>query len=257
MRWTRILAFALFLGVFGVALVVQAPPTLVQRALGSSMPPVLALVAPDPAVAARGLAALGSAQSEARLTWRYDHFSFARLGPVYRVSLAGQGLTGKGRLLVTPIGRRLVLKDVRLTLTLPNVNDALREALFRPQGRADVTIDDLEVGLEPWQIDRLAGQARWEGARSELVPEIDFGAVEARLSAPEHNLIRAEIANRDGDVTLSGIVSLAMNEDLSVDLYLEPRPGTSDTLTHALGPIAVRENTGWRVRHTMATGGWD
>ena len=256
MRWSRIVALVLFLGVFGVALVLQAPPALVQRVLGSSMPPVLALVAPDPGAVAGGLAALGIAQSDARFVWRYDHFSFARLGPVYRVSFAGRGLTGKGRLAVMPIGRRVALADVRLTLSLPSVDHALREALFRPQGRAEVTIDRFEAGLDPWRIDALTGRARWEGARSERVPEVDFGAVEAQLSVPERNLIRAEIVNREGDVALSGEVSLAMNEGFSVDLYMESRSGPSDVLAHALGPLAARENTGWRLRHTIAAGDW-
>ena len=183
-------------------------------------------------------------------------FSFARLGPIYRVSLAGRGLTGKGLLAVMPIGRRVALADVRLTLSLPSVDNALREALFRPQGRAEVTIDRFEAGLDPWRIDALAGRARWDGARSERVPEVDFGAVEAQLSVPERNLIRADIVNREGDVALSGEVSLAMNEGFSVDLYMEPRSGASDVLAHALGPLAARENTGWRLRHTIAAGDW-
>ena len=256
MRWDRGLALLLFLVVFGVALVLQAPQALLERVVGARTPLAMALVVSDPDVIDRGLSWLGAAERRAQLAWRYDRFSFSRLGPVYRVRVAGQGFAGRGHLVVTPFDRRLLLSDVRLTLSLPSVDEALRETLIRPLGRVEIAMDRFEADLEPSRIDGPLGRVRWENARIESDAEIDIGTVEAQLSAPELNVIHAEIVNQDGDMALSGTVSLTVNEAVSVDLYLQPRPGITDTAPSVLRRFATPEPPGWRLRHTIATGDW-
>ncbi len=252
-RW--LLAVLLFLTVFGVALILQAPSALVQRVLGSGTPPVLALAASHSAASIEEVPVLKAAVDETHLAWRYERFSLAQLGPVYRVGLTGQGFTGKGRLAMTPFNR-LLLMDVRLAILLPEISKDLWQAMFRPLGRASVSIDHFEADLQPPRIDGLAAVVHWEGARTELAPEIDFGAVAVQLSAPEYNRIHAEITNHGGDVDLSGTVTLAMGEDITVDLYLEPRFGASEPWVHTLALLATREDAGWRLRHTVPLGHW-
>ena len=82
MRRMRLPAALLFLVVFTVALVVQAPAELAQRFLGTSTPPVLALLAPRSTEAAGEISWLGITDGETRLDWRYERFSLLSLGPV-------------------------------------------------------------------------------------------------------------------------------------------------------------------------------
>ena len=255
MRWSQLLALLLFLTVFGVALMLQAPSALVQRVLGSGTPPVLALTASHSAVNIEEIPVLRAAASEAHLAWRYERFSLAQLGPVYRVSLTGQGFTGKGRVAMTPFNR-LLLMDVRLAILLPEISRDLWQAMFRPLGRAFVSIGHFDTALQPPRIDGLAAVVHWESARTELAPEIDFGTVAAQFSAPEYNRIRAEITNHGGSVDVSGTVTLAVDEDITVDLYLEPRFGASESWVHTLALLATQEDAGWRLRQTIPLGHW-
>ena len=250
MRWSRLLALLLFLGVFGVALTLRAPSELVQRVLGSDTPPVLVLAMPRSVTDTEGIPGLEMVANEVRLAWRYERFSLSRLGPVYRVSLTGRGFSGEGRLAVTPFNR-LLLMDVRLAILASDVGEDLWQAMFRPLGRVLVSIDHFEAALHTGRIDGLAGMVHWEDARSELAPEIDLGTVRAQLSAPEHNRIHAGITNDGGSIALSGTATLTVDESLAVDLYLEPRLGTSESRVHALALPATRENMGWRLRHTI------
>ena len=256
MRRMRLSAALLFLVVFAVALVVQAPAELAQRVFGTSTPPVLALVAPRLTKAAGEIPSLGITQSETRFNWRYERFSFRRFGPIYRVSLAGQGFAGKGLLVMTPFSRRLLLMDVHLALFLPHLHEALRKATLGPLGRMSVTLDCVEADVQPWSIGRLAGRARWEGARSELVPGIEFGVIDAQLSTPEPGLIRAALTNRGGDLAISGALTLDSDGGVDVDLFLEPRSGTFDAWAPALEALATREGAGWRLRRMISTGSW-
>ena len=256
MRRMRLSAALLFLVVFAVALVVQAPAELAQRVFGTITPPVLALIAPRLTKAAGEIPSLGITQSETRFNWRYERFSFRRFGPIYQVGLAGRGFAGKGVLVMAPFSRCLLLTDVRVAISLAHLHGDLRQAAFEPLGRVSVTLDRFEADVRPWRIAMLAGQARWEGARSELVPGIEFGVVEAQLATPEPNVVRAGITNHGGDLALSGALTLGEDGSVDVDLLLEPRSGSPDVWTHGLEAFATRENAGWRLRRTITAGGW-
>ena len=256
MRRMRLPAALLFLAVFAAALVVQAPAELSQRFLGTSTPPVLALIAPRLTEAAGEIPSLGITEGETRLDWRYERFSFRRFGPVYRVGLAGRGFAGKGVLAMAPLSRRLLLTDVRLALSLAHLHGDLRQAAFEPLGRVSVTLDRFEADVRPWGTAMLAGQARWEGARSALVPGIELGVVEAQLSTPEPNVVRAGITNHGGDLAVSGTLTLGEDGNVDVDLFIEPRSGSPEAWTHALETFSTREGTGWRLQRTIITRGW-
>ena len=254
MRWRRLPALLLFLAVFAVAMVVQAPPELVRRALGTSTPPVLTIFAPQATAAAMESPVLGLADNDTELTWRYERFSLRPFGPVYRVHLAGQGYAGRGLVGMTALSNRLLVTDVRLNLALAHLHEAPRRATYEPLGRVLVTLDRIEADVQPWRIDGLAGRARWTGARSALVPEIELGVIDAELTAPEPGLIRAAITNREGDLAISGTLTLDAVGSLEVDLLLAPRSGAPDAWGHALGALATREDTGWRLRRTISAG---
>ena len=157
---------------------------------------------------------------------------------------------------MTPFSRRLLLMDVHLALFLPHLHEALRKATLGPLGRMSVTLDCVEADVQPWSIGRLAGRARWEGARSELVPGIEFGVIDAQLSTPEPGLIRAALTNRGGDLAISGALTLDSDGGVDVDLFLEPRSDTFDAWAPALEALATREGAGWRLRRMISTGSW-
>lgn len=256
MRRARLSAAFLFMVVFAVALVVQAPAEFAQRVFGTRTPPVLALVAPRLTDANGVIPSLGIAESGTRLDWRYEQFSFRHFGPVYRVGLAGRGISGKGVLFMTPLFRRVRLTDVRLGISLSHLHGDVRQAAFEPLGRVSVTLDLLDAHVRPWGIAMMAGEVRWEGARSELVPGIEFGVVDAQLSTLEPNLVRAAISNHGGDFAISGALTLGEEGSINADLYIEPRSGAPDVWAHGLEALATREDAGWRLRRTIIDGGW-
>ena len=252
MTWSQLSALSLFVVVFAVALVVKAPPEFARRIFGVATPPMLALIVPHPAIAAGGIPELGIAPGDVRMTWRYERFSFRRFGPVYRVGLAGRGFAGKGLAVLMLLPRRVLLEDVRLTVILPHLHETLRRAAFRPLGRVSVALDRFEADAQPWTIGALAGRARWEGARSELAPEIAFGVIDAQLSSPGTDRIRAGITNHGGDLALSGELTLDAGGSVDVDLLVVPRSGSAKTWAHALEALATREGAGWRLRRTLS-----
>ena len=217
---------------------------------------MLALLAPRSTEAAGEISWLGITDGETRLDWRYERFSLRRFGPIYRVGLAGRGFAGNGVLVMAPFSRRVLLTDVRLALSLAHLHGDLRQAAFEPLGRVSVTLDRFEADMRPWGIATLAGRARWEGARSELVPGIELGVVEAQLSTPEPNIVRAGITNHGGDLALSGELTLGEDGRVDVDLFIEPRSGSPEAWTHTLEAFTTPEGAGWRLRRTITAGGW-
>ena len=257
MRWNWLLALSFFLVAFAAALVLQAPAGLVRRVLGSAAPAALELVAPHSTVLAGEIPALRIGTHGMRIAWRCRSLSLSPLGPVYHVDVIGVGFTGEGRLALAPHHRRVLLTDAGLTFRSPNIG----KAVFQPLGRMfvaksiSVTIDRFDVDLRLRHVHKLTGLVRWDDARLDLVPGINLGAVEARLSAPGYDQVRLDVANSGGTVALSGTVAVSVNGDVKLDLLLESRPGSRNLPADVLALVATPEGRGWRFRQTMSLRG--
>lgn len=246
MRALVIVAAALVL--LAAAVVVFAPATLVVPYVARSAQRIVVLTAVEGTLW-QGRATLAAGSDRIPLRWTLRPWPL--LSGTAEIALApGDAAARNPRADLRASRDRIVASAVDVALPAGILPLAVAQLTpVKMQWQADGLLTARTPQLA-WQPGAWEGgvDLDWRNARLMLtgMAPVNLGDLSARMTANGDRLA-GSVDNRDGDLGISGSVSVGSRGGMAVSLLLTPRRGDDAELARVLGAIGTPEGSGWRV----------
>lgn len=132
--------------------------------------------------------------------------------------------------------------DVRAQLAAADVQRMLAMPFGELGGEFNLDIKSLQLSGTGLPI--ASGKIIWKNASLTMAESVDLGLVEVNISPGKDDQLLANIKNKNGQLSISGDVSLMPDKRYTVDLSFNPQNNASNNVKQSLGMFARRQSNG-------------
>jgi len=137
---------------------------------------------------------------------------------------------------------RVFVNDLKATVAASEVTRLANIPLARLDG--PIILDIQNAQWKQGELPLASGSIKWNDASVTVAESASLGNVLVLLSESEQQLLKAEIKNEGGDISINGSAELIAEADYAAEITLVPSASASNNIKQSLGMFAKRQPNG-------------
>lgn len=137
---------------------------------------------------------------------------------------------------------RVFIND--LTATIPASEVAKLANIPLAQFSGTISLDIVSARWKQGELPSATGKVDWNNAEITVADTASLGNVAILLGESEQHLLRADISNQGGDISIIGNAELVPEANYAVDVKLMPTASASNNIKQSLAMFAKQQGSG-------------